>query len=359
MSWPVAVEGSASDVSPPNLPIRQSAVADVSVIIVNYGTAQLALEAVASLLSCGERIFHIDLVDNASPGQDAECLAQAIASRNWQGIVTLHAESVNHGFGRGNNLVIARLLAGHTAGGNAAKAPPDKVFLLNPDARLGNDAVRILAEFLDTHPQAGAAGSRIEKPLPDGSLQAVTAAFRFPSLISTFSDAVAFGPISRLCARWQVPLGAEVPTSRVDWVAGAAVMFRMRALREAGLFDPEYFLYYEEVDLMRQLAGKGWQTWYVREAMVIHAEGAATGVKSGMAERRRLPAYLYRSWQHYMLKNHGRALALLACVAWGFGAILNICLSWLRGREPASPLNFFPDLWAHVLRPLLGVRVAA
>ena len=355
LSKDAAADVPVRDMPTPDKPTPDLRVRDISVIIVNYGTFDLALEAAASVLEHSDRVRDIHLVDNASPGAspgaEARHLAAAIAERHWQGRVILHAETTNHGFGRGNNLVIAALAK--------AETPPDKVFLLNPDARLGNDAVRILAEFLDAHPQAGAAGARIEKPGPCGSLQTVTAAFRFPSLAGTFASAVAFGPIARLFARWQVPLSPDLPTARVDWVAGAAVMLRMSALHKAGFFDPEYFLYYEEVDLMRQLARKGWQTWHVAEALVFHAEGAATGVKSGESGRRRLPAYWYHSWQYYMRKNHGRAVALLACLAWGFGAVFNMGLSWLRGREPAAPLHFLPDLWAHALRPLLGLRGAA
>jgi N-acetylglucosaminyl-diphospho-decaprenol L-rhamnosyltransferase len=320
--------------------------ADVCVIIVNYGTADLALEAAASVVAKGERVRDIHIVDNASPGGDARAIARGIADRGWGARVTLHAETTNHGFGRGNNLVIARLAG--------TDSPPDKVFLLNPDARLDNAAVTLLAEFLDAHPRVGAAGARIAKP----GQGPVTAAFRFPGLISTFSDAVCFGPLTRLCAPWQVPLAAEMATSRVDWVSGAAVMFRLQALRDADMFDPAYFLYYEEVDLMRQLARKGWQTWHVAEARVTHAEGAATGVQSGAPARRRLPAYWYQSWQYYLAKNHGRAVALLACLAWGGGAALNHALSALRGRQPTAPLRFFADLWAFALRPLLGLKAA-
>ncbi len=319
-------------------------VADVSVIIVNYGTADLALEAAASVLGKADRVRDIHIVDNASPTPDAEVIAQAIVARGWGPRVKLHAEGTNHGFGRGNNLVIAGLAA--------EASPPDKVFLLNPDARLDNAVVTILAKFLDDHPKAGAAGARIEKP---GQGQ-VTAAFRFPGLISTFSDAVSFGPLSRLCARWQVPLAPDLATARVDWVSGAAVMFRMAALRDAGLFDPKFFLYYEEVDLMHQLARKGWETWHVAEARAIHAEGAATGVQSGRPERRRLPAYWYHSWQYYLRKNHGRPIALLACLAWAGGALLNHALSRLRGKDPAAPLHLFADLWAYAVRPLLGLK---
>ncbi len=319
-------------------------VADVSVIVVNFGTAELAIKAVASVLTHPQRVREIHLVDNNSPGQDSAELAKAIAERGWDGRVYLHAEPINHGFGRGNNLILEHLAQ--------QENPPNWVFLLNPDASLGNAAIQILAEFLDGHPQVAAAGTRIEKP-QRGS---VVAAFRFPSLISTFSDAVSFGPLSRICDRWQVPLDPDLPTSRVDWVSGAAVMLRMTALRDVGFFDPEYFLYYEEVDLMRQLARKGWQTWHVAEALVIHAEGVATGVGSGRSERRPLPAYLYHSWQYYMRKNLGHSRALLACLAWGAGAVFNLGLARLRGKEPAAPLNFFSDLWSHAIRPLLGLR---
>ena len=45
-----------------------------------------------------------------------------------------------------------------------------------------------------------------------------------------------------------VALPHDTPTGPVGWVTGAAVMFRFTALRGIGGFDPEYFLYYEEVD---------------------------------------------------------------------------------------------------------------
>lgn len=319
--------------------------ADVAVIIVNYGTADLALDAAASALAqpAGGRRVEVYLVDNASPGGDAARLAAGIAARGWEGQVTLHAEPANRGFGRGNNLVLEGL---------AARArPPEFVLLLNPDARLDNDAIGLLAAALTADPGAAAAGARIAKP--DGT--PVTAAFRFPSLASVFSDALAFGPVARLFEHRRVPLPPDQPTGPVDWVAGAALLARLDRLSAVGGFDPAYFLYYEEVDLMLQFARHGWRTLYISEAHVIHAEGAATGVKSGEAVRRRRPAYWYQSWQHYFRKNHGRTYALAAAAAWLLGAALNRAISALRRRPPAAPLHFFRDFWAVACRPLLGL----
>lgn len=322
--------------------------AEVAVIIVNYGTANLALAAVASVLSrsSGSRTIAVHLVDNASHGDDARHLSAEIAARGWRDRVTLFRETVNHGFGGGNNVVLERL----------ARQPnrPKYVFLLNPDALLENDAITILADFLDAHPKAAVAGARIEKP---GGIP-VTAAFRFPGLASTFADAISFGPISRLFAASRVPLEPDLTTGPVDWVAGAAMMARFDAMRDAGNFDLGYFLYYEEVDLMRALARRGSEVWYVAEARVTHFEGASTGVNSGEACRKRRPAYWYHSWQYYFRKNHGRLYALAAAAAWIIGAGVNRLVAGLRRRPPAAPLHFFGDFWAGACRPLIGLRAA-
>lgn len=328
--------------------MQEAGTSDIAVIVVNYGTAALAIDAVDSVLQRdhGGRRVEVHLVDNASPGGDAELFRAAQAERGWGARVTLHLEQVNHGFGRGNNVVLRALAA--------RAAPPDMVMLLNPDARLENEAIDILARTLETAPWAGMAGAGI------ASAEGVpaTAAFRFPSAASEFVEALNFGPVARLFPRAAVALPPGQPPGRVDWVCGAAVMIRMRTLQDIGFFDPAYFLYYEEVDLMRQAGRAGWQILYVPEARTIHEEGVSTGVRSGDAVRPRRPAYWYRSWLHYFVKNHGRGGAVLAGAAWMAGAAAGHLLARLRGRQPATPARLFGDFWALVGRPLVGLKAA-
>ena len=201
--------------------------ADVAVIIVNYGTAHLAVQAVDSIL---ERQHHglgveVHLVDNASPGDDAAILSRARDA--WGDRVTLYLETTNHGFGRGNNLVLKAL--------QERAHPPEKVYFLNPDARLETEVIAELAAFLDAHPQAAIVGSGINRP-EDGA--PVTCAFRFPSFTSEVVAAIGFGPLSRLFAGRAVPLAPTTPTGPVDWVAGASMMARFDALAEVGFFRP-------------------------------------------------------------------------------------------------------------------------
>jgi GT2 family glycosyltransferase len=317
----------------------------IAVIIVNYGTAELAAAGIDSVLARTQDDLPVEvhLVDNASPNGDAEALKRLHLERGWGPRVTLYLETENHGFGNGNNLVLKALAD--------RKTPPWAVFLLNPDAQLDNDTIGTLARFLDAHPKAACVGAGIRKP--DGT--PVTAAFRFPGVLSEFARGASFGPISRLTGAWQVALSPDLAQTRVDWVAGAAVMIRFEALTQIGFFDPCFFLYYEEVDLMRRAGKAGWEIWYVPDAAAIHIEGAATGVRSNISDRPRRPAYWYRSWRMYFERSHGRLGALGVATAALAGAGLNRMLSLLPNRQPALADSYFSDHWGQVIRPLLGL----
>lgn len=320
---------------------------EIAVIVVNYGTAELTAEAVQSVLSRknGGRCVEVHVVDNASPGDDAARLREAHGTRGWGDRVTIHAERVNHGFGRGNNVVL-RMLA-------ARLRPPEKVFLLNPDARLANETLDILATFMDEHPDVAAAGAAILHP--DG--RPATAAFRFPTLLGEFEKMINFGPVSRLLGRWRISLPPDQPAGAVDWVSGAAVMFRFAPVQRAGFFDPSYFLYYEEVDLMLALSRAGWQTWFVPKAQVIHDEGAATGV-SPESGRGRRPAFVYESWRIYFAKNHGRGYAIATAVLSLLAALLSRGISVLRRQRAWVPVDYVRDQVRLVLLPLIAQRGA-
>lgn len=323
--------------------VKKKAPGSIAVVVVNYNTVDLVITGVESVLARkhGGRRVEVHVVDNASPDGDAATLSKAHADRGWGDRVTLWLEPENHGFGRGNNVVITALSARADA--------PDFVYLLNPDARLDNEALDILASHLEAHPEVGAAGAGIA--MPDGTH--VCAAFRFPSWQNDLIRAVNFGPISRTFARKREPLPPETPAGPVDWVSGAAVMFRLDALRAVDGFDPGFFLYYEEVDLMRRMAEQGISTHYQPAAKVIHHEGAATNVQSSARDRRRRPVYLYQSWRRYHSK-WGRpgVQSVINHITSAIGA----AIAALRGKPSHLPLNYFADHWRYVIAPVWGLR---
>ncbi len=317
----------------------------IAVIIVNYRTAALAIEAAESVLcrQHGDHPVSLHIVENASPEDDARVLTEWHSQLANPDNVTLYLESENHGFGRGNNVALNALAN--------SEAPPDYVMLLNPDAKLENEAIALLADCLGEDSKRAAVGAGIS--YDDG--KPASAAYRFPSVLSEFVAAVNFGPLAKLARPWQVNLGADAPSGPVDWVSGAAVMFRFEALQAVDFFDPIYFLYFEEVDLMHRLKDAGWDIWHLREARIIHAKGAATGVSArGDRIRQRRPGYWYDSWYFYFRRNLGWAGALLTALGWYSGALINIVITTLRGQPRFCPAYFFGDFTQRVFLRLLN-----
>ena len=95
----------------------------------------------------------------------------------------------------------------------------------------------------------------------------------------------------------------------VDWVQSAAMLVRREAAAEIGYFDPQFFVYSDEVDFCRRLADAGWHTLYVPGARAVHHEQLSTG----NVPTRRIVEFS-RNRDRYMRKHHsarlGRARAL-------------------------------------------------
>jgi GT2 family glycosyltransferase len=68
----------------------------------------------------------------------------------------------------------------------------------------------------------------------------------------------------------------DTPTE-VFTACGAAVAFRTEAIRRVGLFDDDFFLYYEDCDLSWRLQAQGWTVRYEPTAVVRHIHSASTG----------------------------------------------------------------------------------
>ncbi|WP_417720655.1 glycosyltransferase family 2 protein [Salipiger sp.] len=308
------------------------------IVSLNYRTPEMTLRSVRSALrEMAGLNAEIVVVDNDSGDGSFELMQAELAAADWArgAPVRLIQSGRNGGFGAGNNVGIR---AGWSDGSR-----PDYVYLLNSDAFPDPGSIGFLKRHLDTHPEAGFAGSYIHGE--DGEPHVT--AFRFPSIASEFEGAVRFGPVSRLLKHRAVPIGTP-PTGRVDWLAGASIMMRQSVLDEIGLFDETFFLYFEETDLCLRAARAGHQTHYIRESEVTHIGSVSTGMKTWA----RVPGFWLDSRWHYFTKNHGRGYAVLATLAHVAGGVLWRVRRLLQGKPPADPPHFLRDLLTHDLRAM-------
>lgn len=91
----------------------------------------------------------------------------------------------------------------------------------------------------------------------------------------------------------------------VDVLQGASLMVRQVAINQVGDFDPDYFMYTEEVDLCYRLNIAGWSLFWVPASRITHFGGQSTRqAASDMFIR------LYQSKLIFFRKRYGRASAL-------------------------------------------------
>ena len=304
----------------------RTASAEVAIVIVNYRTPKLTIQCLASLRGEKDLLpsLRITVVDGGSGDGSADELARAINSPAYRDWVSLLALPINGGFGWANNQAILTLA-------NDA-SPPEFIHVLNPDTEIEKSAVAELVRELQAHPRCGAAGSQLLSI--DGSTAA--SAFPFPSKGHEFvnaSHSERMGRMFGVGARSLQP----ATSSEVGWVTGASVMFRSAALRETGLFDDGFFLYFEEVELMYRMRERGWDIRHVPRSRVVHVEGAATGL--GARAARPHPAYWYQSRRRYFGLTGGRSAVATANLAWLGGSAV-ATLKKLAGRRANNPARF-------------------
>ena len=306
----------------------------IAIVIVNYRTPELAIACAESLLREGDCArYKIVIGDAASNDGSSEKLRAFAAQKDLPNLICVDIDK-NGGFAYGNNY----LLRHHVLN----DADITHVHFLNPDTYIREGAVSALANFLDIHPKAGIVGSRLEDP--DGTYRAY--GFRFPTPWREFFCAARLPGSGKFFPAHAIKIENLTTTREVDWVSGASFMMPRTAIDQIGMMDPEYFLYFEETDLMARAKKLGFEIWHVSDSAVVHLAGASTGMRTG-DKPRRLPAYWFQSRYKYFRDHYGKFGAWCAnalCIA---GQYIYAAHRFLLRKPNMNPPHFVKDLMTH------------
>lgn len=195
--------------------------------------------------------FEYFLVDNAAGEGTGDMVREKYP---WVRVIDAPR---NVGFGAGNNLALKR-------------ARGEYVMLLNPDVVVFEGETEKLVRFMDDHPDVAFAGPGLHNP--DGSRQ--DSCYRFPSPLIPIYRRSVLGktPWGRRAVEQYLMRGALAfdKPSEVDALMGSAIIMRRKALDNIGLFDENFFMYMEEVDICRRAWKQGWRVAYVPHAKFVH-----------------------------------------------------------------------------------------
>jgi GT2 family glycosyltransferase len=156
-----------------------------------------------------------------------------------------------------------------------AEAPGDDVLVLNPDVELSAvDALEAMIRFMRENPSVGAVGPCLLNE--DGTVQSSARPFPSPLAMGRHMRSLSRLRKARQAATAYVGLPPNRAPTRVDWVTGAAMLVRRDSFEQVGGWDERYFLYLEDTDFCRRLAGAGWETWYLPEVRFRHRHDRAS-----------------------------------------------------------------------------------
>lgn len=250
----------------------------------------------ACLASLYETARHITtevfVVDNASGDGTSEMVTREFPQ------VRLIRNEVRMGFASNNNQVLTRAAGRY-------------VMLLNDDTLLLPGALDNLVQFMDAHPEAAAAGTRLLSP--DRSLQLSVSDFPHPVL-------EAFQPLTE---RWRGTLRHPDVPIEVDWVCGASLLARCDVVGRVGLLDPAFDpIYSEETDWCYRIKAGGGRIFHVPQAEIVHFGGQTMG---------RIPRHrMELVWSHQALffrKHYGAGAERLFRVCLSLASLLKL-LGW-------------------------------
>jgi len=308
---------------------------DLVVSIINYRTPELTIACLRSVLDDAPAgNAGVVVIDNASGDGSPAAIRDWIARHAPDAPVTLMESATNLGFAGGHNAV----MAAHPAAFH---------LLVNSDTQARPGAIATLRAAAEANPRAGLITPALEDP--DGTRQ--ISCFRFHTPASELIRGAASGPVTRLLARHEVPLGTAPAPGTIDWVSFACVLIRAEARAAAGGgLDDGFFLYYEDAEFCRRIRHAGWTIAHVPEARVVHFRGGSGPVKALSRQKRRLPRYYYESRARYFRKAHGRAGLLAANLCWLAGRTIAQTRR-LAGRPvPQTRTAEWRDIWTGFLR---------
>jgi GT2 family glycosyltransferase len=311
-------------------------VVDVAVVLVSFNTAAITRRCLQTLAASDDGLRkQIIVVDNASTDDSAEMLLREFPD------IRLIVNSSNVGFGRANNQALEFVTEKY-------------VLLLNTDAFVSADTLRTTVAFMEETPECGVLGVKLLGE--DGSLQ--PSARYFPTPWNMFLRD--YG-LERLFPGTQRIDDMDWPHDSVrecDWVPGCYFLIRKTLIDQICLFDPRYFLYYEEIDFCFRAKQKGWQVWFYPHTMVVHVGGESSKTQGELsAAGAQLERLRYESEMLYFRKHYGFSAVFLDVALVTLGESLKI-LSRLLQERTSQGLVALGLIWSAFRQTRAGARPA-
>lgn len=231
---------------------------DLTIVIVSWNCRDYLVGCLESIrMAAPHGTFKISVVDNCSDDGTIEVVRRDFPE------VLLIANKENVGFAAANNQAIRASRSRY-------------ILLLNPDAAVMPGTVDGLVAFMDSHPDVSAAGPTLLNT--DGTVQRT--GVRFPTNWNILCETLFLDRIfaeSKIFGRHKEVYMDSTKPREVDFVHGAALIARRKAVEKIGGLDEGFFMYFEETDWCWRMKTEGGKVFYTAGKGIAHHGGSETG----------------------------------------------------------------------------------
>ena len=242
----------------------------VAIIILNWNGKYYTIECIESLKKIIYLNYEIILVDNGSKDDSVKCLKDRYPD------IKIIINKKNLGFAEGNNIAIKAILKNKYV---------RYIALLNNDTKVEPYWLEELISVAESDKKIGACQSKILSMSDPSILDAVGIS------ISKNGEAIQEGYKTR-------DVGQYEQVREIFGPCAGAVLYRREMLSKIGLFDEDFFAYYEDVDIAFRARFAKWKCAYVPKSIVYHAHSGTLGKKSSLKFY-----FLTRNEYYYKIKN--------------------------------------------------------
>ncbi|MBN2571587.1 MAG: glycosyltransferase [Ignavibacteriales bacterium] len=280
---------------------------DISIVIVNFNVKDALDNCLSSIYKSNTSSHNLEifLVDNNSFDGSVELIKKKYPH------IQLIENNKNLGFSKANNIAL-KLVNGKY------------ILILNPDTILEEGTFQKLIDFINNNPKTGVVTSKLIKA--NGKLDPACKR-SFPSLRVALPRLLGLSklfPKSRIFGKYNLSYLDENKIHEVDAVNGAFMFMPKNVLDEVGLFDEDYFMYGEDIDLCFRIKKKGYKIFYLPEVNTIHLKGEST--------RKSKISYVnnfYGAMSIFVKKNLSGTNKLLPIII-NIGIFLRLFLSYIK-----------------------------
>ena len=297
---------------------------ELSIIIVNYKTPYLLLRCVESIYATTTLSdFEIIVVDNASHDDSEKVITNRFPKIKWI------QKKENDGFGRANNIGFRESIG-------------DYLLFVNSDMILLPDTIDRCIIEIKKNPKIGVLGCKLFNE--DGSIQKS----KYSGNGSCFDILE-----SNLVMDYMFSLNKK--EKKIRALMGSFMLIPRGVLEIVGLFDPDYFMYSEEIDLCRRIEKSKFFLMYFDEVGAIHKHGGSSSnnVKANKQK------YLSNALLQY--KTRGIINYLFYHQIFVFNSITNFIAMWLLAKNYRKAfwqqqLYYFSNVFFYLTIPFLYSR---